>query len=639
MVADILAAVIILMGIGSGVGMMWWWPSGLDRGERVSFGAVIGLAGLAWIGLVVLMLTGPGLSAWLTIASLEAVLLALVGFSLHHQRQSGRGASTAQAAVRPGYRLIFRYLWYGGWLLLFGWITWRVAGLDESGMTTAPANNYGDMAFHLSVISSFAFGGNLPPESPIFAGIPFTYPFLVDLLTAIPIGMGAGWRTSFMVVNLPLLMALVGIMESLGRRLAGSAMIGRLALFVFVFNGGLGFLRFSDELRRLVGRSEGLNEVVGLLANLPESYTINNSLHLAGSEIALRYGNLVTSLLIPQRSLLFGLPVVGMIVILWYLGVSEEDRSVRRRVLWGAGLLTGVLPLLHAHGFLAVMMVAIPMALVFWRREWIGFFVPALILALPQALWLSQSGVRRSLFEWQRWWEAGEANPALFWLANTGLFLVVLMAMMALMWWRKDRRLLFYLPFLLWFIIPNLVRLAPWAWDNIKIFVYWAMISSVVVGQGVALLVSGRRMIARGAGVALLVILTLSGLLDVWRGLSPVEKVVLLTREDLRVAARLRETTEARALILHAPIHNSPVILTGRRSLMGYPGHLWSHGIDYAEREADLREMMLLTPRAPDLLKRYGVGYVLTGEDDTGYRDRYPLVFVEGGTRLYKVGE
>jgi hypothetical protein len=30
---------------------------------------------------------------------------------------------------------------------------------------------------------------------------------------------------------------------------------------------------------------------------------------------------------------------------------------------------------------------------------------------------------------------------------------------------------------------------------------------------------------------------------------------------------------------------------------MGYPGHLWSYGIDYAEREADLREMMLFLVR------------------------------------------
>ena len=33
------------------------------------------------------------------------------------------------------------------------------------------------------------------------------------------------------------------------------------------------------------------------------------------------------------------------------------------------------------------------------------------------------------------------------------------------------RLLLFYLPFTLCFIIPNFVKMAPWIWDNIKVFI------------------------------------------------------------------------------------------------------------------------------------------------------------------------
>ena len=31
----------------------------------------------------------------------------------------------------------------------------------------------------------------------------------------------------------------------------------------------------------------------------------------------------------------------------------------------------------------------------------------------------------------------------------------------------------FYLPFTFCFIVPNLVKLAPWGWDNIKVLFYW----------------------------------------------------------------------------------------------------------------------------------------------------------------------
>jgi len=632
MMVEMVAVLVVGLAIVNGVGLTRWWMAGLDRREGLSFGAVTGLAGLAWLGLLVLLVVGPGRTAWLTVGSAELTLLALLVWTRRLSPAAGWRVRTSTGVA--GY---LSFCWYFGWALLLGWIAARVVEFDESGMTTAPANNYGDLAFHLSAVSSFAFGGNLPPENPVFAGTSFTYPFLVDLLTAIPVGMGAGWRTSFFIVNLPLLLSLVGIVESLGRRVAGSLLAGRLALLVFVFNGGLGFLRFGDEWRRVALESDGLNALMGLLANLPESYTINTSLNIAGEEIPLRYGNLITTLLIPQRSLLFGLPVVGMIIVLWRLGLAANDVRERQRRLLGAGILSGMLPLLHAHGFMAVMMVSVPLALIFRRREWAAFFLPAVTLALPQALWLSRSGARKALFNWHFWWEAGEVNPLLFWLANTGLFLVLLVAVIAALTWRRDRRLVFYLPFLLWFIVPNLVQLAPWVWDNIKVFVYWGMISSTLVGMGLTWLVGSRRVILRAAGLALLALLTLSGLLDVWRGLSPVEKVVLLTQEDLRVAARLREMTEPRALILHAPIHNSPVILTGRRSLMGYPGHLWSHGIDYAKREADLREMQPFTPRAVELLKSYGVDYVLTEDDGAGYSERYSLVFVEGGMSLYRV--
>jgi hypothetical protein len=33
--------------------------------------------------------------------------------------------------------------------------------------------------------------------------------------------------------------------------------------------------------------------------------------------------------------------------------------------------------------------------------------------------------------------------------------------------------LLFFLPFLLCFLISNVVKLAPWEWDNIKVLIYW----------------------------------------------------------------------------------------------------------------------------------------------------------------------
>lgn len=618
-----------------GVGLKWW--------ERLSFGTVLGLALLALSGLLVMIGAGAGeaqLGTWLGAqmhnwvgAWLPQIILAiLLARSGWLPRTSGWRSLKLK---RPGAGVI----WYGFWFLLCGRLAGRVIDFDAAGVTTAPASNYGDLAFHLSVISSFAFGGNMPPENPIFAGVTFTYPFLIDLLTALPVRMGAGWEVALLITTLPLLLALVGIVESLGERLTGRRWIGRLALLLLFFNGGLGFLSLARELREVLAAGSAETKwpgIVGLLVHPPAASTINNSVLLGGAEIPVRYGNLVTTLLIPQRSLMFGLPLVGMIIILWQWALTREmAERERRRVMVIAGILTGLLPLLHAHGFLAALLVAMPLALIYRGGHWLGYFgMVGLVGGIP-AWWLSQTGVRRTLFAWHPGWE-GRGDIVSFWIINNGPFLAVLLVVLGVLWWRGAALGRFMAPFWVWFIVPNLVLLAPWAWDNMKIFVYWALISSVVVGWGLHWLLRHRLSVLRVCGVALLGILLLSGMLDVWRGLSPVEKVRLLTTNDLLVAAQIREMTPPRALILHTPIHNSPLILTGRRSFMGYAGHLWSHGIDYEEREAALQEMMRGGPRAAELLRAHGIDYVLVDADDEIFRDRYPLVFAAGGHRLYR---
>lgn len=664
--SDLFVVILVLCGVLNGSVLVARLVPGLKTGEILGGGAVTGTVGLAWLGLVSILAGGEqgrviGVTIWLVISILAALNLARkwwAAASSAPDSQMGRWPQIEwwkqwwrhriEEILRRRVELAVNGLWYAGWAGLGALILSRVIGIDEvggGGLVTSPATNFGDLPFHLSVISSFAFGENLPPENPIFAGQPFTYPFLIDFLTAFLIRAGAGWSTAFLVVNAVLATALLLIIESLGERLTGSRRAGRIAMLLLVGSGGLGFLKFWQELRLFMASVAGMKlGLVGFLLDLPETYTINNSLTLAGAEIPLRYGNLITTLLIPQRSLLFGLPLAGMVVLLWRRGLMVMEGLGERRAMLLAGILTGLLPLAHAHGYLAIMLAASGLCLLHWRRSWLDFFLPAILIAAPAAIWLSGTKVRGSLFRRHLWWEAGTTNPILFWLANNGPFLIVLGIVWGLLWWRRRDVARFYLPFWLWLVIPNLVLLAPWPWDNIKMLVYWNLVSSPLVGLGVGWLLD-RGGWRRLAGGGLLLVLILSGAIDIWRGLSPVERVPVLTGEEVAIARRIRETTPPRALILQAAIHNSPLILTGRRTLMGYPGHLWSHGIDYAERETELRRMLAFGPGAEELLARYGIDYVLIGENERlrfeanedAFRSRYPLVFDESGVRLYQI--
>jgi hypothetical protein len=281
-------------------------------------------------------------------------------------------------------------------------------------------------------------------------------------------------------------------------------------------------------------------------------------------------------------------------------------------------------------------------------REWLVFFVVASLVAAPQLLTATRgSSVQATSFlGWHFGWDHGEENVLRFWLKNTGLFIPLLL--LAFAWrWKKpliEKRLVFYyLPFTLCFIIPNLILLAPWVWDNIKVLFIWYVASVPLVALVVARLWRSGPLFG-GVAFVLLLTLTLAGALDVWSVVaSKTSKFQEFDRNGITFAERVEQNTPPRALILHAPTFNHPVFLTGRQSLMGYPGHIWTHGLEYRDREAMIRRIYAGGAETASLLSGAGVEYVVVGPLELqampvneAFFAHYPLVAEAGGYRLYK---
>ena len=76
---------------------------------------------------------------------------------------------------------------------------------------------------------------------------------------------------------------------------------------------------------------------------------------------------------------------------------------------------------------------------------------------------------------------------------------------------------------------------------------------------------------------------------------------------------------------------------------MGYPGHIWSHGLNYFEREAEIKRVYAGTADAEAILRKYGVAYAVVSplERQMSVNDqffsRFQLVGEVGGYRLYKI--
>ena len=85
-------------------------------------------------------------------------------------------------------------------------------------------------------------------------------------------------------------------------------------------------------------------------------------------------------------------------------------------------------------------------------------------------------------------------------------------------------------------------------------------------------------------------------------------------------------------------------VLTGRRSLMGYPGHIWTHGLEFAEREREVKRIYSGAPGAEQLIQNYGIDFVVVGPLERmvmpvndQFFSRYKKVGEVGEYSLYKI--
>ncbi len=581
-------------------------------------------------------------------------------------------------------------LYYIAFYLVVGVVLWLAfqGGMIElpEGIYTGLLNNFGDLPFHLSVITSFAYGNNFQPEDPTYAGVFFTYPFLTDFVSAILVRCGASLRQSMFIENFVLAMAFVGLVHRWALVMVRDRLAAVLTPLLVLLNGGLGWVLLWDKV---IASPDSLG---GFLRSLPPSFTVI-------PETTWRWGNAMSTLLIPQRGFLLGLPLAVIVFTQWWLSnskpgetetseeaskgeegkrgkgkgkkekksneaelapVAESSRlslspipfspvSLPTRRMIAAGIVAGLLPLVHAHTFVVVMMVGGCIALLQRRwRVWIVFCLVASLIALPQLWWSTHNSAvdAKQFFAWQFGWDRGKDDAVWFWFKNSGLFIPLTLA--ALFWRGKQplvsrKLLLFFLPFTLCFIIPNVVKLAPWIWDNIKVLFYWWLASAPLVALLLARLWREGRW-KRILAVALFACVTTAGALDVAAILFTPAKYQIFDSAGIGFAELVKQKTEPRALIIHAPVHNHPVFLTGRRSLMGYPGHIWSHGLDYFAREAEIKRVYAGTTDARAILQKYGVGYAVVSPLERNlmmannqFFSIFELVGEVGGYRLYKV--
>jgi hypothetical protein len=652
---------------------------------RLAAGNVTGAAIFATNGF--LLACFFGLSTATVLIALGVTLLPLALFAKkNHQAQLKADLNAAKSKLEGADLQKFLKFAYYAFVLVVLWFFFERAMLEtKDGIFTGGSQNLGDLPFHLGAIFSFTEGNNFPPANPSFANAKFTYPFLADFVTACFVKIGANVREAMLVQNVFLGFSLVVLLEKFTRLLTNNKRAGKIAPLLLLFSGGLGFVWFFKDYWN------GPQSFWEILWKLPQDYTIGEKF---------RWGNSLVVLFLTQRSLLFGMPLTLIALMkIWEIfrannlqannleaekgsGGEKETENPETSKTTGevdegekvassdsllfssflVGLLAGTLVLIHVHSLVVLFVVCA--FLFFFKfenwRAWTAFGVGVSIIAVPELLWsLTGSASNLSKFiEPHFGWDSKDENFIKFWAKNIGLFVPVLVAGLLLIMTRRSETdrppaveadprsedlLIFYLPFAFLFLISNTVKLAPWEWDNIKVLIYWfvgslpfaALALAWAWEKGAAL---------KAAAAACFVALTLAGALDVWRTISGQINYKVFDKDAVKIAGLIKQKTAPNALFLNAPTYNSAVVLTGRRSLMRYNGHLSSYGIDYEPRESEVRRIYEGTALAERLLQKNNIEYVIISPEEFGnltvreeFFAKYPVIAEAGEYKVFKV--
>src|SRR5205807_621725 len=478
--------------------------------------------------------------------------------------------------------------------------------------------NLGDLGLHLTYIKTFANGMSLWPDSPIYVYSKLRYPAGIDLFNGILTNLGFDLRPQ---------LAAAGLLASLGAFYALYRWGGTFTVAGFLFNGGVAgyvFLQTHQFLDyqgtpHVSWKSIPLTMFVtqrGLLYAIPAGLLLlwswrekfrgtrtqdRPASRPKGSRLDQSAGS--PSSFYPNPSAISSLPVEG----------AARLRGVRRHrpplPFWIELSLYASMPLFHVHTFLALSSV---LACLFIMgdartRKHVVTLLASAVLPATFFVWLITDHFQAgSVLEWHPGWVQSDedfARPFFsFWFLNLGILIPLVFVLIGLCmqrvwktgvrWGNKlgdklSEEVAFLLAATAIFIFAFFVKTAPWGWDNLKIMIWTYFLVLPFLWT---------HLIARWSmpvRVAICIALFGSGFVSLLGGLAAGRNGFgFADRAELNGVGDAVQKLPAEARFAAYPIYNHPLLLQGRKVVLGYPGHLWTEGFDYRETEEQLCELM-----------------------------------------------
>jgi hypothetical protein len=545
-----------------------------------------------------------------------------------------------EPAPASNYRYLLSWAVAGCFLIFavrsFCWLLF----IDGEQFSIQSPNNLGDLALHITHIKNFASGVALWPDNPIYAFSKLRYPVGMDFFN------GLLFR-----LNVDLIRGLVwtGLLASLATFYAFYRWGGSFAVAGFLFNGGLVGFQFLKSFKFL--DYQGVNTIAWKSIPLTMFVTQRGFLYAIPVALVLLWhwrekffrNNVVAGVADPGPTK--GRPQRGQLQPLPFWVELSLYASMPLFHLHTFLALTIVLVCLFIVGDLGM------------RRELLTLIAGAVLPATFFVWLITDHFQAKSVLEWHPGWVQDEGDFKLpfftFWFFNFGLLVPVVLIVVGLLGWRVwksggtrkfellaaialaamalsfwclwergfgliplaflclaittfagvlywmlltpyawneklPEEIAFVFAAVAIFVFGYFVKTAPWGWDNLKLMV-WAYF--------LVLPFLWNQLIAKwpiSARVPICIALFGSGFVSLFGGLAAGrEGFGFANRAEVDGVGDAVRKLPVEARFAAYPTYNHPLLLQGRKVVMGYPGHLWTQGFqEYGDVEAKLRQLM-----------------------------------------------
>ena len=566
-------------------------------------------AGLTFVNLstvcgLLLGLAGNGLnqlSAILSLISGAAFAVAAYLGTSNTATEQNISNSPAGKFSRASPQKRYRHVWL--WIMAacfalfalrsFCWLLY----IDGDQLRIQSPNNLGDLALHITFIKNFANGVALWPDNPIYVFSKLRYPAGMDLFNGL-----------LCLVHLDLTRGLVwtGLIASLATFYAFYRWAGTFGVAGFLFNGGIAAVEFFKTLKFVD--------------------------YQGGKTIA--WKSIPLTMFVTQRGLLYAIPAGLLLLWSWRERFRQTEMKNRRLAplpLWVELSLYASMPFFHVHTFLALSAVLVCLFIcgdlpIRWH---IAILIAGALLPATFFVWLITDHFHAaSMIEWKAGWvmhdpEFGRPTIFQFWFDNFGILIPLAVWLFAVCVWRLWKSkikwneklpedIAFLLPAAAMFVSGLLFKFAPWGWDNLKLMI-WAYFL-ILPFLWSDLIARWSMPIRVGVCIALFG----SGFVSLFGGLAAGRPgFELADRAELDSVGAVVRTLPLEARFAAYPTYNDPLLLQGRKVVLGYPGHLWTQGFkNYESVEQKLRELMEGAQNWREIARALRVRYIFWGREE-----------------------